>query len=354
MEHTRASFSTALRGIGVLLFASAPTLFAQADRPSDVLGLALVGHHVSDLERSIKFFEAIDFKVAEGPGKWTVDKELNKLGNTPGAESRTAVMKVQSSVSDVPFTLVLREYRGIPRQDWSGSNSWDLLSAHIDLTVDGSVSALLDKLEGLNLLKMPQVQGLPNPRQQPGFRRFAFIQDPDGFVLEYFSKPIPKPGDPPPAPTVSNSSATAQNIDRLGKQAGFNHYAYNIVDPQKAQDFYVKVLGGDYPPIENAGGAQVMLHGWFPQATTKNNLRVELIYFAMNKGKTPPPVKFQDINASYSGFQVSNIETAYARAKANGAITVSEGGISKFQNGRAVVIRDPDVGGYIMLWQPGR
>ena len=219
-------------------------------------------------------------------------------------------------MSDVPFTLVLRQYRGIERKDWSKVNSWDLLAAHIDLTVDGNVSELLDKLEGLNMLVMPEVNGLPNPRRQPGFRRFAFIQDPDGLVLEYFSKPIPKPGDPPAPPTVSNSSATGANMDRLGKQAGFNHYAYNIIDPRKAQDFYVKVLGGDYPPIESTSGAQVMLHGWFPQATTKNNLRVELIYFALNNGKTPPPVKFQDINANYGGFQVSNIETAYARAKA--------------------------------------
>jgi len=347
MEHTKTTFAL------VLTLATA-SLFAQSSsRPSDVLGLALVGHQVSDLERSIKFFEAIDFKVVDGPGAWTVDKELNKLGNTPGAESRTATMRVQSSVSDAPFTLVLHQYRGM-RQDWSKLNSWDLLASHIDLTVDGNVSDLLDKLEGLNMLKMPEVQGLPNPRRQPGFRRFAFIQDPDGLTIEYFSKPIPKPGDPPAAPTVSNSSATAQNIDRLGKQAGFNHYAFNIIDPQKAQDFYVQVLGGDYPPIEGLGGAQVMLHGWFPQATTKNNLRVELIYFALNKGKTPPPMKFQDINASYGGFQVSDIKSAYARAKAHGAITVSEGGIIDFHKGRAALIRDPDVGGYIMLWQPAK
>jgi catechol 2,3-dioxygenase-like lactoylglutathione lyase family enzyme len=348
MEHTRIALA---RAFSIVTLAAAP-LFAQPpDRPSDVLGLAMVGHNVADLERSIKFFEAIDFKVAEGPTAWKVDQELNKLGNTPGAETRTAVMKIQSSVSDVPFTLVLRQYRGLPRQDWSGANSWDLLNSHIDLTVDGSVSVLLDKLEGMNLLKMPQMQGLPNPRQQPGFRRFAFIQDPDGLVLEYFSKPIPKPGDPPPAATVSNSSATPQNIDRLGKQAGFNHFALNVVDAQRAQDFYVKVLGGDYPPIENPAAAQVMMHGWFPQATTKNNVRLELIFFQLNKGKTPPPVKFQDINADYSVFQVSNIETAYARAKANGAITVSDGGIIKFQGGRAALIRDNDVGGYIMLWQ---
>ena len=356
MEHTKTFFSIAFRGWGVFLFTllltvAPPTLFAQT---SDVLGLAFVGHPVADLDRSIKFFEAIDFRVVDGPGAWTVDKELNKLGNTPGAESRTATMQVQSSVSDVPFPLVLRQYRGIERQDWSKLTSWNLLASHIDLTVDGSVSVLLDKLEAQKMLVMPEVNGLPNPRTQPEFRRFAFIQDPDGLVLEYFSKPIPKAGDPPPAPTVSNSSATAGNMDRLGKQAGFNHYAFNIVDPKKAQDFYVKVLGGDYPPLEATRGAQVMLHGWFPQATTKNNLRVELIYFALNEGKTPPPFKFQDINANYAGFQVSNIESVYGRAKANGAITVSEGGIVDYHKGKAVLIRDPDAGGYIMLWQPAR
>jgi catechol 2,3-dioxygenase-like lactoylglutathione lyase family enzyme len=364
MEHTKTSCSTALKGLGVFTFALLLTLatplfeqpsFAQpSDRPSDVLGLAFVGHQVSDLERSIKFFEAIDFKVAEGPGAWTVDKELNKLGNTPGAESRTAIMSVQSSVSDVPFTLVLRQYRGIQRQDWSKLNSWDLLASHIDMTVHGSVSTLLDKLEGLNMLKMPEIQGLPNPRQQPGFRRYAFVTDPDGLTIENFGKPIPKPGDPAPTPTVSNSSATAQNIDRLGKQTGFNHYAVNVIDPEKARDFYVKVLGGDYPPVEDPSAKQIMQNGWFPQATTRNNLRIELVYFALNKGKAPPPIKFQDINANYAGFQVSNIKTAYARAKQRGAITVSQGGIIDYHKGRAALIRDPDVGGYVMLWQPAR
>ncbi len=359
MKHTTTFFS-AHRGFGALFFVLALSLIASpvvaqpAARPADVLGLAQVGHQVEDLERSIKFFEAIDFKVVEGPSAWKVDQDLNKLGNTPGAESRTATMQVQSSVSDLPFTLVLRQYRGIARQDWSSLNSWDLLSSHIDLTVDGSVSVLLDKLEGLNLLKMPQVQGLPNPRQQPGFRPFAFIQDPDGLVIEYFSRPIPKPGDPPAAPKISNSTATPQNIDRLGKQAGFNHYATNIIDPIKAQDFYVKVLGGDYPAHEDLSAAQVMLHGWFPQATTDKNVRVELISFKLNAGKTAPPVKFQDINANYAGFQVSNIETAYARAKANGAITVTQGGIMNFGKGKAVLIRDSDVGGYVLLWQPTR
>jgi hypothetical protein len=43
------------------------------------------------------------------------------------------------------------------------------------------------------------------------------------------------------------------------------------------------------------------------------------------------------------------------RAKANGAVTVSDGGgIVNFHGGRAVLLRDSDAGGYLMLWQPGR
>jgi len=128
----------------------------------------------------------------------------------------------------------------------------------------------------------------------------------------------------------------------------------NVIDPEKARDFYGMVLGGDYPPFVNSGANQIMQNGWFPQATTNNNLRIELGYFVINKGKTAPPIKFQDINANFAGLQVSNIQSAYARAKANGAITVSEGGIIDFHKGRAALIRDPDVGGYIMLWQPAK
>ena len=116
----------------------------------------------------------------------------------------------------------------------------------------------------------------------------------------------------------------------------------------------MKVLGGDYPSLEgHAESDPTMLHGWFPQATTDSNLRVELISFGLNDGKTPPPIRFADINTNYAGFQVSDIDTAFARARAYGAITVTDGGqIVDFRGGRSVVLRDPDVGGYIQLWQP--
>jgi catechol 2,3-dioxygenase-like lactoylglutathione lyase family enzyme len=353
MKNSRSTLVSALL-LSLAVWTAAWGSAQSRGRPADVLGLAFVGHHVSDLDRSIEFFEAIDFELTNEP-VWEVDEALNRLGATPGAESRTAVMTIQSSVSDVRFTLYLREFRGVERQDWSGLESWDLLSSHIDLTVDGSVGPVLDRLESRGTLRMPEIHGLPNGRNQEGFRRFAFVQDPDGLVIEYFGKPISQPGDAPAPPVVSNSSATSANIDRLGKQAGFNHFAFNIVDAEVAHEFYVDVLGGDYPSLEGHSPDEdpLMLHGWFRQATTDNNLRVELIRFGLNQGKTPPPVRFPDINVNYAGFQVADIEAVFERAREHGAITVSEGGaIVDMEGGRAVLLRDPDVGGYIQLWQP--
>jgi len=71
----------------------------------------------------------------------------------------------------------------------------------------------------------------------------------------------------------------ATNIDLLGKQAGFNHFAENVADPGKARDFYGSILGGDYPPFQDTGAKQIMQNGWFQQATTNKNLRIEVGYF---------------------------------------------------------------------------
>src|SRR5262249_45007561 len=51
-----------------------------------VLGMAFDGHQVSNLDNTIKYYETIDFHV-KSKADWHVDKTLNKLGNTPGAET---------------------------------------------------------------------------------------------------------------------------------------------------------------------------------------------------------------------------------------------------------------------------
>ena len=362
MRRSTANFGQILATVAFAI-AIPTTVLAQAtaaDGEGKVLGIAFVGHHVSNLEQSIKFYEALDFHLSGQPSEWQVDPVVNQLGGTPGAESRTAVMTLQSSVSDLPFTFLLREYRGMERKDWSQLSSSDLLSSHIDLTVADDCTPAMDKLEAMNMLKVPEM-GIAGGGGDGGPRRFVFVQDPDGWFVELFAIIPPKPGDPPAEPKVSNSTATNQNIDRLGKQPGFNHYALNIVDPVKALAFYKDVLGGDYAdytpqPAPAAGESprMAMLNGWFPQATTANNLRYELIKFPQNEGKQPPEQVFSDININYAGFQVVNIDDVYARARAAGAITVSEGGIVEVSDGRAVMLRDPDVGGFVALWEPAQ
>jgi catechol 2,3-dioxygenase-like lactoylglutathione lyase family enzyme len=361
---------------GALAIAAASVGIARTPNPAAdtgtplVLGMAFDGHQVSNLDNSIKYYEALGYPLLSRTD-WNVDKVANALGGTPGAESRTAIINMPSSVSDKAFPLILREYRGIDRKDWSGLSSSDLLSGHMDVTVKDDCNPVMDKLKSMGMLKVPQMNMPGGGGAQNGPRRFAFVQDPDGWFIELFAMMKPAPGAPPEGPKVSNSTATQQNIDRLGKQEGFNHIGLNVVDPKKALAFYAGVLGGDYPPLEQLlapppappagatarppGPRMTMMNGWFPQATTSNNVRLELIAFPQPPDKQmPPDAHFADINVNYVGFQVSDIEAVYAKAKADGAITVSTGGIVKVKDGRAVMLRDPDVGGFVELWEPSK
>ncbi|HKV05048.1 MAG TPA: VOC family protein [Candidatus Acidoferrales bacterium] len=337
--------------------AGAPNAATPAEQ-GKVLGMAFDGHQVSNLDQSIKFYEVLDFHLSSKTD-WKVDKVANELGGTKSAESRTAIMATQSSVSDEPFDLILREYRGIPRKNWSDLNSAALGAGHMDLTVMDDCNPVMDKLKAVDLLKVPQMSLPGGPPPPNGPRRFVFVQDPDGWFIELFAKMAPAPGAPPEGPKVSNSTATQQNIDRLGKQAGFNHIGLNVIDPAKALAFYQGVLGGDYPALAppTAGGAaprMTMLNGWFPQATTSGNVRLELLGSPQNKDKPAPDQHFADIGVNYVGFQVTDLDAVYARAKAAGAKTVSEGGIVKVKDGRAVMLQDPDVGGFVELWEPAK
>jgi catechol 2,3-dioxygenase-like lactoylglutathione lyase family enzyme len=322
---------------------------------SMVVGMAFDGHQAANLDNTVKFYETLGYPVASRTD-WKVDKVVNALGGTKGAESRTAIINIPSSVADKPFPLILREYRGIDRKDWSNLTSSDLGAGHMDVTVMDDCNPVMDKLKAAGLLRVPNMALPGGPPPPNGPRRFVFVQDPDGWFIELFAKMKPAPGAPPEGPKVSNSSATQQNIERLGKQEGFNHIGLNVIDPAKALAFYEGLLGGDYPPLPPSPAAgtrptMTMLNGWYPQAGTDQNVRLELLGSPQNKGKQAPDQKFADIGTNYVGFQVTDIDAVYAKLKAGGAITISDGGIIKVPDGRAVVVKDPDVGGFVELWQ---
>jgi len=331
---------------------------ADGSASKDVLGMAFDGHSVANLDDEIKYWEVLGYTLTNKP-EWKLDKEANKLDGTPGAERRTAVMSGPSSVSHVPFNLILTEYRGVKRQDFSNLGSNALGNGHIDLTVMDDCNIVMNKFKDMGMLKVPQMFSAP-PRPD-GKRSFVFLDDPSGWLVELFAKPLPVAGAAAEAQKVSNSSATPQNIDRLGIGAGFNHIGINIIDMPKELSFYEGVLGGDYPAFTPApppapGGRprMNMENGWFKQAATDGadgHLRVELL--GSPRGDQPlPDEHISDINVNYIGFQVTDIDAVYAAAKADGAKTVSEDGIMKVKDGRAVMLQDPDIGAYVELWQP--
>lgn len=335
-----------------------PKVSADKGNPQ-VLGMAFDGHSVSNLEKSIKFYKILDFKVVQKPTGWKVDKTLNKLEGLPkGTKSRTAVLATQSSVSSTPWRLYLHEYKGIPQKNWSDLNSGALGAGHMDLTVMTDCNIVMNKEKAAGLLVVPKM-GMMSRAPAKGPRPFAFIQDPDGWYIELFAILHPKPGVRPDAGKVSNSSATMANINRLGYQTGFNHIGLNVSDAAKERAFYGGILGGDYPPITPPGKrgmmrGMTMLNGWFPQAPTDGKVRLEILGAAANAGKPAPGEKLSDVNVNYVGFQVSNIDAVYAKAKADGATTLTKGGIITVKGGRAVMMQDPNHLGFLELWEPSK
>lgn len=350
-----AALAVALATVGIARSSAGAPNAAGDGGTGKVLGMAFDGHMAANLDNTVKFYVTMGYPVASRTD-WAVDKDANALGGTKGAESRSAVINIPSSVSDKPFPLILREYRGIERKDWSNLTSGDLGAGHMDVTVMDDCNPVMDTLKAAGLLRVPQMNMPGGPAAANGPRRFVFVQDPDGWFIELFAKMKPAPGAPPEGPKVSNSTATMQNIERLGKQAGFNHIGLNVIDPVKALSFYQGVMGGDYPPLpppaaDGAPPRMTMMNGWFPQATTDQNVRLELLASPQNRDKPAPGQHFADIGVNYVGFQVTDIEAVYARAKAAGAKTVSDGGIVKVKDGRAVMLQDPDVGGFLELWE---
>ncbi len=346
----------------VAAMASVKVAKVSADKGNpDVLGMVFDGHSVSNLENSIKFYKILGFKVEKKPTKFHVDKSLNKLEGLPaGTQSRTAVLAVQSSVSSTPWRLYLHEYKGIPQKNWSYLDSGALGAGHMDLTVMKDCNIVMNEEKAADLLKVPDIPMMRNGGgvAPDGTRRFAFIQDPDGWYIELFAMPTPAPGTRPDAGKLSNSSATMANMNRLGYQMGFNHIGLNVSEAKVERAFYDDTLGGDYPPIAPPGKSglrgMVMLNGWFPQAPTDGMVRLEVLGATANEGKPIPDQHLSDVNVNYVAFQVTNIDKVYEAAKKDGATTVSDGGIMKVKGGRAVMMKDPNGVGFLELWEPSK
>ena len=347
----------------VLLFAAALVANAQRSAPAmpsfinmskgHVLGVEFEARMVSNLGNSVKFYKLLGFSEVPGVNSaWHVDKVFNEIYGIKGVQSRMAKLQINTNLGKhTPFTLYLREFRGIPRRDVARGKPWYPAQTHIDLTVPNA-DALWASLKANHMLWSETWGGklIAAPGQTKG--TIAYITDPDGMDVEIAgaSPAVPAAGGRPPRPA---------------NDPGFNHIGLVIVNLDKAEGFYGALLGAQVPPIGNwiagdfldsavGGHGNVMriINTMIPLANDRDALmRFELVQYE-NRNLPVRPYKITDIGVGCVGMEVSDIDAFVARLKGAGIQMVSDGIVTMSTGYRVVLFRDPDVGAFVEFYEP--
>jgi catechol 2,3-dioxygenase-like lactoylglutathione lyase family enzyme len=319
-----------------------------------VLGIAFESLAVSDLEKSVNYYKAIGFAVAgEVNPPWIKDEAANRLYNTPGAMSRTATLSVTSTGSGKPFTLFLREYKDFVRHSRADFPARDPSSSHIGLMVP-EADVLWAQLKSSGLLralswdaKLVRMPGQPSGG-------IAYVMDPDGFNIEIIGL-SPKPPE----------KADGQQFPAA--HSSLHHLGLVVLNSDKSKSFYGALLSAKFPDtlpgwvsgdnydaaVGGRGYVIRLINGTFPEAAApQTTMRFELVEYQKPTRPDVADYGYSDVAVNCVGLEVDGLDALHARLKAAGIQTWSGKGVVKKKDGtRAVVVRDPDVGAFVELFE---
>jgi catechol 2,3-dioxygenase-like lactoylglutathione lyase family enzyme len=300
---------------------------------------------VSNIEKSINYYMALGLTLAgeTNPG-WIKNEAENRLYNTPGAMSRTAKLMVASTGSGEPFMLYLHEFKNVARGKRVDFPARNPSSAHIGLMMPDA-DGLWAKMKSSGILRAlswdEKLVRMPN--QTSG--GIAYVMDPDGFNIEIVG--------------VNQTPAATH--------ASLHHIGLAVLHPDKAKSFYGNLLGAKFPETTPqwlsgdmydaaVGGHGFVIHlinGAFPEAAApQKTMPFELVEYQKPTRSDVEDYRYSDVAVSCIGFQVKGIDALYSQLRAAGIKVWSEGGIVKMKDGtRAVVVRDPDVGAFVELFE---
>jgi len=346
---------TALISVSTLLMGIAFTQGGRQAPPGKVVGLNSEALSVSNLKRSIKFYKMIGFTVVGNANpRWLKDEGENRLYDTPGAMSRTAALTMATTASGKPFTLYLREYKNVDRGARVDFPARDASSCHLGVLVP-EADALWERMKTAGLLRALSWDSklVRMPGQNSG--GIAYIMDPDGFNIEIIGVRVPS------APGAQQSS----------DQPTLHHLGISVLNSGKSMTFYGGLLGGKFPEalpkwvsgdnydaaVGGHGYVIRLINGTFPEtAASPSEMRFELVEYQKPNRQEIPDYRISDVAVSCAGFQVDGLDATYARLKSAGIPAWSKAGIVQKKDGtRAVVVRDPDVGAFVELFEkPGK
>ena len=338
--------------LAALLCASLLTAVAQA-ADAKVLGIGFNGRMVADLDRSVAFYESIGFsRDPLAKPDWRKDEVIEQLYDVKGVETRMAKMFVMNTATNTRWVVYLREMRGLDRKDLSHHTAWDPGVSHFGLIVPNA-DATWSQLEASGQLRARSWDSklIAPPGQTKGM--LAYMTDPDGIDIEIIEQR-------PATPAQDGRPA------RPPLTPGVNHVGIVVLDSDKARAFYGDLLGGELQSNEApwlkgdfydsaVGGHGNILRFFnynFPlSGSTEARMHFELVEF-QNRKQPVEKRRITDIGVGYVGFEVQGLDAFLEKAQAAGATVVSKGIATMRGTGvREVMVRDPDVGGFVLLYE---
>jgi catechol 2,3-dioxygenase-like lactoylglutathione lyase family enzyme len=337
----------------LVLWSAAMCQTLDGDQQGKVVGLAFVGRMVADLDQSVAFYKAIGFSQDPAANTaWRKDKVIEHLYGVDGIEARMAKMFIVNDASGQQFVVYLRELKGIKRRSLTGHPAWEPGATHFSLVVPDA-QLLWSRLQAGGMLRARSwgAQLIAPPGQSKG--TIAYLTDPDGLDIELLNQ----------RPAAPKEAGRSENPDA---RPGVGHAGIVVLDSAKARAFYGELLGGhpqtaDAPWLKGdfydsvVGGHGNVMRVYdesFPEAAAPAfRLNFALIEF-QNRKKPVETYNITDSGVGYVGFEVEGLETLLRRAKAAGAKVVSDPDIVTMRDGtREVMVRDPDVGGFVELFE---
>ncbi len=347
----------ALAMLGALLLGTAftqnkpPAPDSASGKSGKVLGLAFDTVQVSNLKKSIDFYQSLGFTLkSETNPPWTSDEAANRLYRTPGAAFRTVTLTIPKA-SGQAFTLYLQEFKNAERSGRIDFPARDPSSPHIGL-LEPEADALWAKLKAAGMLRALSWDEklVRMPGQASG--GIAYVRDPDGFNIEIVGINMPSAGAGSP---VKPADAT------------LHHLGLAVLNSDKSKAFYGGLLGAQFPKempewlsgdmydaaVGGHGYVIRLINGTYPEAVTPQTpSRFELCEYKNPTRTNIPDYRYCDVAVNCVGFQVEGIDALYSRLKESGVKTWSEGGIVRLKDGaRALIVKDPDVGAFVELFE---
>jgi catechol 2,3-dioxygenase-like lactoylglutathione lyase family enzyme len=213
----------------LLLPVSRPARAQTAASPGLITGVGNFSHIVASLDKSVRFYRDVIGLELDGAPRLFSGTEAMKVGNTPGAQSLFAALKVPGSAMGVEII----EYKDIDRRP-AQPRFQDPGAANLILTVR-DLDAIVARIKQAGA-PINSAGGVP--ATIPGGSRVIFVQDPDGFFVELVQPAQPRATTAPASSNIIGGAfeimvADTDQTMRLYQALGFSPQVGTTFDGNK-------------------------------------------------------------------------------------------------------------------------